>query len=60
VKDKIITICAWCKKTKDNGKWITKDIPRNTDNLSHGCCPECIKKYHPTVADKVLKDLKIE
>lgn len=47
----IIPICAYCKNIRDdNGYWTQLEayLAENSDaNLSHGICPECIKKHFP-------------
>jgi CheY-like chemotaxis protein len=54
----IIPVCASCKSIRlSDGNWQTLEvyIKQNTDaELSHGLCPECIRKLYPTLADKVL------
>ena len=48
---RIITICAECKKIRDNsGYW--KQMESYIENhseakLSHGICPDCAEKLYP-------------
>jgi hypothetical protein len=63
------TVCAWCGRVKKDGQWecaqdiftilrtrkpTTLVVGAVTEDLSHGCCPDCIREYHPSVADKIL------
>ncbi len=54
----IIPICAHCKKVRfDKGYWeqVEKFIERNSEaDISHGICPDCLRKYYPDMADEVL------
>lgn len=54
----IIPICSHCKKVRnDKGYWeqVEKFIETNSDaGISHGICPECLRKYYPDVADDIL------
>ncbi len=54
----IIPICAHCKKVRnDKGYWeqVEKFIETNSDaGISHGICPECLKKHYPDMADEIL------
>lgn len=47
----IIPICSYCKKIRDDkGYWTQLEcyISENSDaDLSHGICPECLKRHHP-------------
>ncbi|OGR16418.1 MAG: hypothetical protein A2X81_11840 [Desulfobacterales bacterium GWB2_56_26] len=47
----IIPICSYCKNIRDDkGYWTQLEayISENSDaDLSHGICPECVKKYFP-------------
>jgi len=52
----ITTICAWCKDIKDGENWVTRDVEFETEDLSHGCCPHCIKEHYPQMAEKILGD----
>ena len=49
----IIPICMYCKNIRNDDKsWLKLEeyIREHTDaRLSHGICPECFAKFHPTV-----------
>ena len=54
----IIPICLYCKKIRSNDDWVlTKQYIRDHSlaDFSHGICPECLKKFYPDYADKILK-----
>jgi hypothetical protein len=52
----IIPICAHCKKIRDDeGIWnlLEEYIDTHSDaSLSHGICPDCMKKYYGKYLDK--------
>jgi DNA-binding response OmpR family regulator len=52
-----IPICASCKKLRDDkGFWsqLEQYVLEQTDaQLSHGLCPECLKKFFPDAVDDV-------
>lgn len=54
----IIPLCSHCKKVRnDKGYWeqVEKFIETNSDaGISHGICPECLRKYYPDMADDIL------
>jgi PAS domain S-box-containing protein len=47
----LLPICAGCKSIRDeNGKWHTIEAyvtDHTKAQLSHGMCPECVRKYYP-------------
>ncbi len=47
----IIPICSYCKKIRDDkGYWTQLEcyLAENSEaDLSHGICPECLKKHYP-------------
>lgn len=53
----LLPICAWCKKVRDDeGYWkmIEEYIEAHSDmSVTHGICPECIRKYHSNHNRKV-------
>ena len=55
----IIPICSHCKKVRnDKGYWeqVEKFIETNSEaGISHGICPECLRKHYPDMADEVLE-----
>lgn len=57
-QDKLITICSSCRLIKTAGQeWIpTTNIPTEaiTDTLSHGICPNCLKKLYPDFSERIL------
>ena len=56
----LIPICAWCRKIRDDeGYWknVEAYIAEHTHAaFSHGICPECMKKEHPELYVKVIKE----
>ena len=58
-----ITICSGCQKTKvESGLWVS--VPEKIKNvigekISHGLCPECIKKLYPDMAETILRELHL-
>lgn len=58
----IVPICASCKKIRDDrGFWqqLESFIQKHSDaEFSHGICPDCLRKYYPEHAEKILKDLQ--
>jgi len=56
----LIPICAWCRKIRDDeGYWknVEAYIEEHTHAaFSHGICPECMKKDHPELYAKVIKE----
>ena len=51
-----IPICARCKKVRDDkGYWnqLETYLSEHSDaDLSHGICPDCLKKHYPNYTDK--------
>ncbi|HWW95573.1 MAG TPA: hypothetical protein VN375_19540, partial [Vicinamibacteria bacterium] len=45
----LVPICAWCKKVRDErGEWREAALPvLGAENLTHGICPECLRKQAP-------------
>jgi hypothetical protein len=47
----ILPLCSFCKKIRnDNGEWENVDtyIHKHSEaDVSHGVCPDCIKKHYP-------------
>ncbi len=58
----IVPICACCKKIRDDrGYWqqVETYIQNHSDaEFSHGVCPDCLRKYYPEQAEKILKDFE--
>ncbi len=56
----LIPMCAWCRSIRDDkGYWLKVEryIEEHTDAaFSHGICPRCMKKFHPELHEKILKD----
>ncbi|MBN1600987.1 MAG: response regulator [Chitinispirillaceae bacterium] len=54
----IVPLCAGCKNIRlPDGTWqvLEEYIQQNTEaELSHGLCPDCIRKLYPDFADKIL------
>ncbi|ROQ90215.1 MASE3 domain-containing protein [Desulfosoma caldarium] len=55
----LLPICSYCKKIRDNqGDWHSLEVYlRSHTNamLSHGICPDCLRKHYPDMADQILK-----
>lgn len=49
----ILPLCSYCKKIRnDKGYWEQVDVyirHHSQADVSHGICPECLKKYYPDV-----------
>ncbi len=58
----ILPICANCKKIReDDGYWMQIDhyFQNHADvTFTHGMCPDCVKKFYPEFADRILKNMK--
>lgn len=58
----LIPICSGCKNIRDDSNYwkSVEDYIMETSNvdMTHGLCPSCIKKYHPELADEILKENK--
>ncbi len=58
----LIPICSYCKKIRDDkGFWsqLEEYIAEHSEaDLSHGICPDCVKKYYPDLVDDILRDKK--
>jgi hypothetical protein len=56
----ILPICASCKKVRDdNGYWHQMEIylrDHSQTELSHGLCPDCVKKLYPNYLKKPEQD----
>ena len=52
----ILPICSFCKKIRDDkGYWnqIETYLSEHSDaDLSHGICPDCLKKHYPNYTDR--------
>ena len=50
---RILPLCSFCKKVRnDKGYWEQVDIyleKHTMTNISHGVCPDCMKKHYPYV-----------
>ena len=59
----ILPLCSYCKKIRDDkGYWEQVDtyIHANTDaDISHGICPDCLKKHFPEHYEAMKKDKTI-
>ena len=48
---KILPLCSFCKKVRDDkGYWEQVDVylhKHSSVDVSHGICPECMKKHYP-------------
>jgi len=51
---RVVTVCSYCGKTLDkHGKWTIRTDEVDSVELSHGICPECMKKYFPDLAEAI-------
>jgi DNA-binding response OmpR family regulator len=52
---KILPICAWCKKVRDDTDYwhnVEDYVAANSETeFSHGICPECAAEHYPDVTD---------
>lgn len=57
----MLPICVNCKKIRDEkGYWnrIESYITHHSEaEFTHSCCPDCLRKLHPEIADEVLAEL---
>jgi len=55
----LLPICASCKKVRDDkGYWnqIETYIREHSDTqISHGLCPDCVRKLYPDFSDEILR-----
>lgn len=60
----LLPICSFCKKIRDDeGYWhnVESYIRSKTEaQLSHGVCPDCLRKHYPDLADEVLNKIERE
>jgi PAS domain S-box-containing protein len=64
----LLPMCAWCKKIRDdNGYWkkVETYIEEHSDvSVTHGICPECLKKNDPETYEvfgaKIARECKKE
>lgn len=55
---KLIPICSSCKKIRqDSGYWQSIETyitEQSGAMVSHGICPDCVRKLYPEIADDIL------
>jgi signal transduction histidine kinase len=60
----LIPMCAWCRNIRDDkGYWkkVEKYIEEHTDAaFTHGICPNCMKKVHPELYEKIIRDEQLK
>ena len=60
----LLPICSHCKKIRDDaGYWQGVEhyiAARSDTQFSHGICPDCMRKFYPKVAEKVLAKMDKE
>jgi PAS domain S-box-containing protein len=60
----ILPICSFCKKIRnDKGYWEQVDVyirKHSQADISHGICPECLKKHYPEEHALIYADKKKE
>jgi hypothetical protein len=51
---RLIPICAWCKKVRDEQEYwesVESYLKDHLDlNFTHGICPDCMAEHHPELA----------
>jgi hypothetical protein len=54
-------MCSCCRKVRDDrGYWqqVEQYISEHSDaRVSHGMCPDCIRRMYPDIADEVLEKM---
>ncbi len=59
----ILPICSHCKKIRDDGDyWQEVEAyveKHSTAQFSHGICPDCLKRFHPQVFERLRAKGKI-
>jgi AmiR/NasT family two-component response regulator len=57
----LIPMCSCCRKVRDDrGYWqqVEQYISEHSDaRVSHGMCPDCIRRMYPDIADEVLEKM---
>lgn len=60
----LIPICASCKNVRDDkGYWnqIEEYLSTHSDSqISHGVCPDCMKKLYPDFAEEVMREIQAQ
>jgi len=60
-EEKVVLICAVCRKVNKDGRWITLDdfIAENSSGtFAHGICPDCMDTYYKGVTDTTALNFK--
>ena len=56
----ILPLCSICKKVRDDkGLWEQIDVyisKKSKAKVSHGLCPECLKKFYPDYYESLAKE----
>lgn len=53
----MITLCAWCKKVRnERGHWERVGGEHSDAIVTHGICPKCLEKQNPEICDEILKE----
>ena len=57
----LLPVCASCKKIRDDeGYWNAVDayiVKYNLAEVSHGICPDCLRKLYPDLAEEIIAEL---
>lgn len=60
----LVPVCASCKKIRDNqGHWNAVDAyitKHGLGEVSHGLCPDCIRKLYPSLAEEILAKVELK
>jgi AmiR/NasT family two-component response regulator len=58
----LIPMCSCCRKVRDDrGYWQQVEqyiAEHSTARVSHGMCPDCIRKMYPDFAEEVLRSMQ--
>ncbi len=57
----LLPVCSSCKKIRDDkGYWNSVDayvVKNGLGEISHGICPDCIRKLYPSFAEEILAEV---
>lgn len=42
--------CSACQKVRlKNGSWVARALPKGRPNVTHGVCPDCVRRLYPSL-----------
>jgi len=42
--------CSACQKVRlKNGSWVARALPEGRPNVTHGVCPDCVRRLYPSL-----------